>query len=94
MGRNYQREAWKEMTKQEQEARAKTSHKDDPLLTFRQAADELGVHHSTISTWCDTKRMAYCTLPGGIKRIRMSTVIAVRHEIESCPPPEHISDTK
>jgi excisionase family DNA binding protein len=83
------------MSNDEVNNRASKSAKDDPILTLQQAAEELGIHRSTVERLIKAGAMPYVdyTDPNATRstmRVRLSAVIKMRKERALNAEPERI----
>jgi excisionase family DNA binding protein len=53
---------------------------DDPILTTSEAAQLLGVAVSTVQLWMESGALPAWKTPGGHRRVRLSTVLALRQQ--------------
>lgn len=56
------------------------SHREDPLLTFKEVAVQIGVDESTIARWSrqmGRKRLRTVRMPSGRRKVRQSVVDAI-----------------
>jgi transposase-like protein len=53
------------------------SHRDDPLLTFKEVAVQIGVSESTVASWVNQigrRKLRSVRMPSGRKKVRQSVV--------------------
>jgi len=69
-----------------------TKKTEDALLTIKEAATALSVHAATVRRWITEKRIPYVRLPGGIQRLKQTTVERIREERAAYSQPEKIDN--
>jgi excisionase family DNA binding protein len=80
------------MTDKERKIRSLRTHSEDPLLSFSEVGQQLGVTRTAVAQWAETGRLAYCRLPGGRRRVRQSVVDRIREEIVANGEPEYLRE--